>query len=42
MNYADVTKVYSEYYTAAITTDFVVERTRSRLITEEDPHEESR
>ena len=42
MNYADVTKVCSEYYTAAITADFVVERTRSRLTTEEDPHEESR
>ena len=41
MNYADVTKVCSEYYTAAITADIVVESTRSRLITEEDPHEES-
>ena len=42
MNYAAVTKVCSENYTAAITADFVVESTRSRRITEEDPHEESR
>ena len=31
VNYADITKVYSD----AITENFVVENTRSRLITEE-------